>query len=83
MIKQLALYLVGILLSAAISFYTFWSAVFYGWMNANGSWSAEKSAPWAYGFFSLSVIFCILSVYLIVKSVKFINAYKSPANLSN
>jgi len=68
--KAITLYIVGVVISAALSFYAFWSAVFYAWMNANGSWSAEKAAPWAYGSLILCGVFFALFVYFIIKIVK-------------
>ena len=68
--KKVIFYILGIVLSAALSFYAFWSAIFYAWMNANGSWSAEKAAPWAYGSLALSALFFVLFIYFIVKVVK-------------
>lgn len=68
--NKIILYFIGTLISGGLSFYAFMSAVFYSWMNANGSWTAEKAAPWAYSSLVLSVIFFIVFVYFIVKIVK-------------
>jgi len=69
--KKIIFYFVAVVVSPILSFYAFWSAIFYSWMNANGSWSAEKAAPWAYGSLALSGFFFILCIYFIVKIVKF------------
>ena len=71
--KNIIVHLVGIITSAGISLYAFTSAIFYAWMNANGSWSAEKATPWAYGALAICIIFFILSIYLIIKVIKAIN----------
>ena len=68
--KKSLLYFLGIVVSAILSFYAFWSAIYYAWMNANGSWSAEKAAPWAYGSLTLAVIFFVSTIYFIVKIIK-------------
>jgi hypothetical protein len=68
--KRAILYFLGVVVSTALSFYAFWSAIFYAWMNANGSWPAEKAAPWAYGSLALSGLFFVGFVYFIVKMVK-------------
>ena len=71
--KNIILHLLGIITSAALCIYTFGSAIFYAWMNANGSWSVEKATPWAYGSLIISILFFVLSIYLIVKMIKIIN----------
>ena len=68
--KKAILYFIGAVISTCLSLYAFLSAIFYAWMNANGSWSDEKAAPWAYGSLALAAVFFIICVYLIVKMVK-------------
>ena len=72
--KKIILYLFGIVAGAGLCFYFVWATIFYAWMNANGSWSAEKAAPWAYGSLALAVVFFVLAIYIIVKLIKYINS---------
>ncbi len=68
--KKKIFYYIGIIVSAIACWEAFWAAIFYAWMNANGSWSAEKAAPWAYGALALSGLFFILFVFFIIKVIK-------------
>ena len=68
--KKSILFVLGIFASGIAAFLAFWQAIFYAWMNANGSWTAEEAAPWAYGALAVSLIFFVLFVYFIVKVVK-------------
>ncbi len=72
-VKKAILYVLGLIASAVISFYAVSSTIFYAWMNANGSWSAEKAAPWAFGSLAISIVFIIPFIYFIVKIFKLRN----------
>jgi uncharacterized membrane protein len=54
---------IGVFLAPIASFFAFWSAIFYAWMNANGSWSPERAAAWAYPCLALSLLFFGLFVW--------------------
>lgn len=57
----------GAITSPIASYYSFWAAIFYSWMNANGSWSAERAAMWAYPCLALSVIFAASFIWCVCK----------------
>jgi hypothetical protein len=48
------------------------SVVFYFWLNAAQPerWSEEKSAIWAYGALTLTVMFFIIFIYCMVSLIK-------------
>ena len=75
--KKGIIYFTGIIISAALSFYAFWSAIFYAWMNANGSWTAEKAKPWAFGSLAACAVLLVLAVYFLIK---FIQAIKEKSH---
>jgi hypothetical protein len=64
-----ASYTFGIIISAIVSFYSFWSAIFFIWLNANGAWVSEA---WVKSFSSLliGIISFALFIYFIKKVVK-------------
>lgn len=64
------LYWVGVVVAPIASFYAFGSFIFYTWMNANGSWSAERAAAWAYPSLALSVIFFGLFVWCVWRLIR-------------
>lgn len=69
-ITKAVFYFLGVVTCAVLSFYAFWSAIYYAWMNANGSWTADKAAPWTFGSLTIAIVFFILFIYFIVKMVK-------------
>lgn len=67
--RLIAVYIVTVILSLGLSFISFWSGVFYSWLNASGSWSAEKAAPYAYGSFALAFVFFVSFAFLAYKLI--------------
>ncbi len=64
----------GAVLSPVASFFAFWSGVFYAWMNASGSWSAERAAMWAYPCFALALVFLALFGWCVWRLIRLSNA---------
>jgi hypothetical protein len=66
------MYTVGIIISAVISFYLFWSGILFIWLNTTGAW-VTKSGLKAFGSLVLAVIFFGLFLYFISKVKKLNN----------
>lgn len=61
---------VGAVLAPFALFYALLSAVFYAWMNANGSWPAERAATWVLSCLVLAVAFLVLFVWCVWKLIR-------------
>lgn len=68
--KKAILLFLAIVGSGIVAALAFVQSAFYAWMNANGSWSAEEAALWAYGALAVSVGFTALCIYFIIKLLR-------------
>ncbi|GIK34953.1 MAG: hypothetical protein AMXMBFR45_07820 [Gammaproteobacteria bacterium] len=68
------------LVAPLATIYALLSVVFYAWLNASGSWSAERASLWSGGAF---VAFCVLAVVSVAAVVKLIRHYNRQPRLSD
>ena len=62
------------LLAPLAAGYAFLSAYFYAWLNAAGSWSAERASLWSGAAFFLFCLFGVVSVIAIRRLLRHYNS---------
>ena len=62
------------LLAPLAAGYALLSAYFYAWLNAAGSWSAERASLWSGAAFLLSCLFGVVSVIAIRRLLRHYNS---------
>jgi len=65
-------YTVGIIISAFISFYSFWSGILFIWLNTSNAWVTRAGLK-AFGTLIVAVIFFGVFLYFIGKVKKLNN----------
>ena len=54
--------------------YSLLSAYFYAWLNASGSWSAERASLWSGAAFIFFCVFAVISVVAIIRLFRHYNS---------
>ncbi len=81
-VKLVSLWTIA-LVGPLASGYCVLSAVFYAWLNASGSWSAQRASAWSGSAFVLACFFAAMSAVAIVKLVRYYNALPPLSDAEN